>query len=400
MNSDIGVIREAIKDTFGNDDRKYYVYALCEKKDDGSVVPFYIGKGEGCRVFDHENENDAKALLKKIKTEYSEIDEDKEKEFSNKHKEIAKLISEERYERRIIKWGLTSDEAFMVESALINFVGFDNLTNIVNGHASEKERNSNIGKTVAMTVEEFYDSCCKKPIRFEYIKEKWLFININDSYKKIDCNDPKQICDAARGYWSLACNPQDYSEDDPAYLFALYEKKIMGIFRLKERIRVSKITEETKHYLRKYPEENFKSDHKNMQDPNHNIQSKSLFVCEELDPNQILFESITVGDLLNRLIITKDNKSIFPPRGSSTRYPSVKIHNEARVNAAALKKALLKYFLHVEIKNGEKNSDKDEEFYKLLDYTVKEKEDPEVLAKEIYDEIALNHRAELINNLN
>ena len=25
--------------------RKYYVYALCEQKDDGSIIPFYIGKG-------------------------------------------------------------------------------------------------------------------------------------------------------------------------------------------------------------------------------------------------------------------------------------------------------------------------------------------------------------------
>ena len=35
---------------------EYYVYALCEKTNDGKLVPFYIGKGKGERVWAHEME--------------------------------------------------------------------------------------------------------------------------------------------------------------------------------------------------------------------------------------------------------------------------------------------------------------------------------------------------------
>ena len=44
----------------GDDSKhKYYVYALCEKRDNGTMIPFYIGKGEGDRVWQHELEEQA-----------------------------------------------------------------------------------------------------------------------------------------------------------------------------------------------------------------------------------------------------------------------------------------------------------------------------------------------------
>ena len=101
---------------------EYYVYTLSNKQ--GEV--FYVGKGIGNRVFEHELVSefyDDKTLNKKIK--------------------IIKELCD-RVERRIITFGLSENEAFAVENALINFLGLSNLTNKVSGHGKRGDTVENI----------------------------------------------------------------------------------------------------------------------------------------------------------------------------------------------------------------------------------------------------------------
>ena len=139
---------------------KYYVYALC---DPSTHLPFYIGKGEGGRVWQHEDGLTAD-LLESIEAEKANLSSDQEEkvrqEVAAKHKRIAELKKQySEIETVIIKWGLTENEAFMAESALINLCSYlDNgrsLTNVVNGHASKKEKESRIATTKAMSDSTF-----------------------------------------------------------------------------------------------------------------------------------------------------------------------------------------------------------------------------------------------------
>lgn len=174
---------------------KYYVYALIDPKNDEI---FYIGKGVNDRIFQHETEN--------IGME------------SSKHRRIEsiKRIGKE-VKKVIILHGLTEEEAFAAEAALINVMQFltpDKLTNVVSGHHSDP----------VMTVEEierFYGA--------EYLTEKDIFhnllvIKINSLY---DYNmADREIMDCARGHWRI--NVENAKNMD--YLVAVYRGQVVGVY--------------------------------------------------------------------------------------------------------------------------------------------------------------------------
>ena len=148
-----------------NMEDRFYVYML----QDDNGKPFYIGKGQGGRVFCHEN--DADKLLEVIRSENGDRNVDYSK-LSEKIKTIIK--SSGKVEKVIIKWGLTENEAFMCESALMNMYDYifpETLTNISNGHASNAEKHSHAldgYKTKARNVQDFLDNVAK---------EKWISKN-------------------------------------------------------------------------------------------------------------------------------------------------------------------------------------------------------------------------------
>lgn len=252
---------ELIALTLGTDDEtdKYYVYMLCKND-----VPFYVGKGCGKRVWEHQKNvyeylaaNNSQKTLKELcdetdvgnkenlkrnirknidfenEEDYEEgreqcvFDSDKAKDkISEKFYEIIKSIKEEKFTKKIIKWGLDENEAFMLESGLINFLGMDNLTNIVNGHMSKKEKANNECTTVMHKIVDFpiENTCC-----ITDIKEPAMFVNIKDTY--LECKNEKDveraIYDCARCAWTMAEEKVKLTKT----IFAMYRSKIVGVYR-------------------------------------------------------------------------------------------------------------------------------------------------------------------------
>ena len=81
---------------------------------------FYIGKGKGNRVFSHVKQTSARGIS------------------DPKFDIISKLRSEGGPEIDIIRHGLTEQEALLLESALIDVLGVDQIANKVKGFNSEK----------------------------------------------------------------------------------------------------------------------------------------------------------------------------------------------------------------------------------------------------------------------
>ena len=95
----------------------YYVYGLrYPRKQDY----FYIGKGKGNRVFSHVKQTSARGIS------------------DPKFDIISTLRSEGGPEIDIIRHGLTEQEALLLESALIDVLGVDQIANKVKGFNSEK----------------------------------------------------------------------------------------------------------------------------------------------------------------------------------------------------------------------------------------------------------------------
>ncbi len=150
----------------------YYVYSLSDPKT-GKV--FYIGKGKGNRINHH--------LMGAL--------EEKTKE-TEKIKKIREIISSQlEVELFILRHGLTEKEAFEVESTLIDFVGMDNLTNLVVGHDSY-----NRGKMTVKNIEIEYQA--PKAV----FNERVMLIRINKRYR-YDMS-PKELYEATRKDWVIS----------------------------------------------------------------------------------------------------------------------------------------------------------------------------------------------------
>lgn len=149
----------------------YYVYLLIDPRD---KKVFYIGKGYKKRVESHLNDF-----------------KDKEKEKSKKIKEIKDVGKEVKID--ILRHGLLSEQAFEVESAIIDYVGIEKLTNIVLGHDS-----SDRGR---MSLNELEIKYKAKPAVFN---ESVLLININKKYSH--GMKPKEILEITKGNWRVSKN--------------------------------------------------------------------------------------------------------------------------------------------------------------------------------------------------
>lgn len=240
-----------------DENRKHYVYALCDDED----IPFYIGKGEGTRVFEHQEalKEAKKYINQKIEENPDLTGEEKEEakkkleeSFSAKFQKLNNCKNQPEY---IIKWGLTEDEAFQCESALINICnyfsennktkGIFNLSNIQGGHRSLPEKNSRLPITKMMSAQEYLENCAVETIEFiEKDKEhNILCINIHSSFPQADKDSNRDyfIYEACRGCWKIAI------ENNPKFVFAIYKSRVVGIYEVGKWYKtVSNEFEETK----------------------------------------------------------------------------------------------------------------------------------------------------------
>ena len=150
-----------------------YVYCLV---DPISQKPFYIGKGNGNRVFQHAkdaldnpSEGDKIETIRKIRNAGKEVD------------------------YVIIQHGLDHNTAFAIETALIDFTKhfYEGLANIVVGRKS-----SAFG---IMTAEEIQRKYHAPPL--EELGEGCVIININKTYRR--AKGTKSFYDATRKSWVI-----------------------------------------------------------------------------------------------------------------------------------------------------------------------------------------------------
>ena len=265
-----------ITTTLGNDSEKdrFYVYMLCDER-----IPFYIGKGQADRVWQHEYGEEEKqseinyhineinnAINREIGKAKGDTDvllslEEKRKhmitqitsDISAKYSKIKSLKEKNiKINKVIVKWGLTEEEAYMVESALMNMYYYINntninienaksihdekiLTNIVNGHMSKKEKHNIAHETRARSIDEFLNECAIEDILITYINNSHIMlVNISKTYP--DCKDlnPDEqelaIYDCSRAAWKISKDRVDKIE----YVFALYNSQVVGIYRVDE----------------------------------------------------------------------------------------------------------------------------------------------------------------------
>lgn len=213
-----------IVETLSQGKNKYYVYTLR----DTNNIPFYVGKGCGNRLLQH---NKQAMSIKSL------LEDDPQITISTREK-IEKLIqlnnNTDFY--HIEKYGLSEYEAFMCESILINYIesiGIK-LTNVVNGHASESEKNSlSTIKTKSRSLSEFLTDVAIPEIDISEIKYNVAFVKVNKSFDC--CVDENNIVDKSKlkscvsGCWHIGRDKLKRIK----YVLALYKQKVVGIYNIK-----------------------------------------------------------------------------------------------------------------------------------------------------------------------
>ena len=149
---------------------KYYVYYL---QDPGDGEVFYVGKGTGNRVFQHVA---------------GAMDTDAESEKLDRIREI--LARGQAVQVFILRHGLGEATAFEIEAALIDFIGRNNLTNLMGGRYSNF-----FGLRTPEELSNMYDA------EELETKEPILLININRKYRR--SMTEQELYEATRRAWRL-----------------------------------------------------------------------------------------------------------------------------------------------------------------------------------------------------
>lgn len=169
----------------------YYVYIL---KDPNNKI-IYIGKGKGNRIFQH--------ILGSIS---SPLQSDK--------LEMIRKIGAENVNHFILRHGLTLEQSLEIESACIDLIGLDNLTNQVKGHDSWER-----GLKTVDEVVQYYDA------KVIDISEPTIIININRLYSRF--MTPQELYEATRKSWIVGIK-----REKTKYAVAAYRGLVREVYQI------------------------------------------------------------------------------------------------------------------------------------------------------------------------
>jgi hypothetical protein len=181
---------------------KFYVYLLI---DPVSQLPFYVGKGEGNRVFDHMNEaKEGKRGTDKLETIQ------------------AILKNNMTVEHVIVRHGLTEKMAFEIEASLIDtFRYIPSFNSFVKGNIQGGMNSIENGLMSSDEIKRKYNA---SPLN--YIPEDTIIININSSYKRASGND--RIYKATKERWRM----KDPRGGHISFVLSEYKGLIVEVFQV------------------------------------------------------------------------------------------------------------------------------------------------------------------------
>jgi uncharacterized protein len=178
---------------------KWYVYLYFKPREDPhNRRPFYVGKGVGNRAFAH--------LRYSFESEQAE---------PKKVKCIAEIQEAgEQPEIEILRYGLTENQAFLLEAAVIDCIGMDHLTNEIRGQHSRS-----FGR---VTVKDVLLTMSAPRAR---IKVPCVLITINDLYRSE--MKPNELKEATRGIWRVGRR-----RENAKFAMAVFQGVIRQVYRI------------------------------------------------------------------------------------------------------------------------------------------------------------------------
>lgn len=195
--------KQSVKDALN-----YYVYALVNPI---NHMIFYIGKGKGDRVFQH--------------AEYALNEDSQNLKFDTIRKIIAQGYKVEYY---ILRHNLTEEEAFLVESTLIDMLTYskfnheNQLTNIAYGHHQWDEGIKRIDELNAL-----YD-CSNIKVNDH---DKLLLVSLNRSFNQAKAQGVYRrldIYESTRKYWAIGKDkPQEIN-----YVLGVYKGIVRCVIKV------------------------------------------------------------------------------------------------------------------------------------------------------------------------
>jgi uncharacterized protein len=169
---------------------KYYVYVYSDPQ---THVPFYIGKGNGNRIFSHLNDRSDHEKAKRIQ---------------------AIKANGQTPQIDILRYGLTNSEANLVEAAAIHLLGKANLANSVAGY-----HKTSFGR---ISSEELITMLTAKHVN---VRHKAILITINRLYRTE--MSPLELYEATRGIWVIGRR-----REKAEYALAVYQGIVREVYRI------------------------------------------------------------------------------------------------------------------------------------------------------------------------
>lgn len=179
---------------------KSYVYALADSED----TIFYVGKGQGNRVFNHVE--DVRRLLAADPTVPLESIEDDDSEtegMSLKQQRIAEMLrAGSEPAMYIIREGLTDEQAFLIEAVLISVLDWQlegGLTGQIAGHGAARFGLKTVQEVEATKGEPFRLSDLPDLVTGEEV----IAININRRWPEVVAGKSTLLA-VSKGVWRLS----------------------------------------------------------------------------------------------------------------------------------------------------------------------------------------------------